>query len=101
MGLSASVSELARRERRLLCLYRTRFLDEALWAGDKQGEGTLKALITEPTFQLEAKFRDPITVKNRLRMLPRMSRRPMSAFRGKAGIKISERIWPTAPRPVP
>jgi hypothetical protein len=42
------------------------FLDEALWAGDRKGEGVLKALITEPTFQLEAKFRDPIMVPNRL-----------------------------------
>jgi hypothetical protein len=42
----------------------TVFLDEALWAGDKKGEGVLKALITEPHFQLEAKFRDPIMVKN-------------------------------------
>jgi Family of unknown function (DUF5906) len=45
------------------------FLDEALWAGDKKGEGTLKALITEPTFQMEAKFRDPIMVENRLRIM--------------------------------
>ena len=45
------------------------FLDEALWAGDKKGEGVLKALITEPTFQLEAKFHDPITVENRLRIV--------------------------------
>jgi hypothetical protein len=44
----------------------TVFLDEALWAGDKKGEGVLKALITEPQFQLEAKFRDPIMVKNLL-----------------------------------
>ncbi len=43
------------------------FLDEALWAGDKKGEGVLKALITEPSFQMEAKFRDPITVENWLR----------------------------------
>jgi hypothetical protein len=42
----------------------TVFLDEALWAGDRKGEGVLKALITEPQFQLEAKFRDPIMVKN-------------------------------------
>jgi hypothetical protein len=41
----------------------TVFLDEALWAGDRKGEGVLKALITEPYFQLEAKFRDPIRVK--------------------------------------
>jgi hypothetical protein len=45
------------------------FLDEALWAGDKKGEGVLKALITEPMLQLEAKFRDPIMVENRLRII--------------------------------
>ena len=45
------------------------FLDEALWAGDKKGEGVLKALITEPSLQLEAKFRDPIRVENRLRII--------------------------------
>ena len=45
------------------------FLDEALWAGDRRGEGVLKALITEPTFQLEAKFRDAIMVDNRLRII--------------------------------
>ena len=45
------------------------FLDEALWAGDKKGEGVLKALITEPRLQLEAKFRDPIMVDNRLRIM--------------------------------
>jgi hypothetical protein len=45
------------------------FLDEALWAGDRKGEGVLKALITEPSLQLEAKFRDPIRVENRLRII--------------------------------
>jgi hypothetical protein len=45
------------------------FLDEALWAGDKRSEGVLKALITEPKLQLEAKFRDPIMVDNRLRIM--------------------------------
>jgi hypothetical protein len=45
------------------------FLDEALWAADKKGEGVLKALITEPSLQLEAKFRDPIKVENRLRII--------------------------------
>jgi hypothetical protein len=45
------------------------FLDEALWGGDKKGEGVLKALITEPRLQLEAKFRDPIMVDNRLRIM--------------------------------
>jgi hypothetical protein len=45
------------------------FLDEALWAADKKGEGVLKALITEPKLQLEAKFKDPIMVENRLRII--------------------------------
>ena len=44
------------------------FLDEALWAGDRKGEQILKALITEPTFQLERKNFDPIPVKNHLRI---------------------------------
>src|ERR1035441_2298451 len=43
-------------------------LDEALWAGDKKGEVVLKALITEPTFPFQAKFRDTIMVENRLRI---------------------------------
>ncbi|SHL47317.1 primase-helicase family protein [Bradyrhizobium lablabi] len=45
------------------------FLDEAVWAGDKKAEGVLKGLITEPSLSLEAKFRDPITVENRLRII--------------------------------
>jgi hypothetical protein len=45
------------------------FLDEAFWAGEKKAEGVLKALITEPRLQLEAKFRDPIMVDNRLRII--------------------------------
>ena len=45
------------------------FLDEAVWAGDKKAEGVLKGLITEPRLSLEAKFRDPITVVNRLRII--------------------------------
>ena len=45
------------------------FLDEALWAGDRQGEQILKALVTEDTFQLERKFCDPIPVKNCLRIM--------------------------------
>ena len=47
----------------------TVFLDEAIWAADKKAEGVLKALITEPTLQMEAKFRDPIMVQNRLRII--------------------------------
>ncbi len=45
------------------------FLDEALWAGDRKGEGVLKALITEPTLQMEAKYHDPVMVENRLRII--------------------------------
>jgi Family of unknown function (DUF5906) len=44
------------------------FLDEALWAADRKGEQILKALITEPTFQVERKNFDPIPVKNHLRI---------------------------------
>jgi hypothetical protein len=45
------------------------FLDEAFWAGEKKAEGVLKALITEPRLQLEAKFRDPIMVNNHLHII--------------------------------
>jgi hypothetical protein len=45
------------------------FLDEALWAGDRKGEGVLKALITEPVLTMEAKFRDPIMVANCLALM--------------------------------
>lgn len=34
------------------------FLDEALWAGDKEAEGPLKSLITEPTMAVEMKGKD-------------------------------------------
>lgn len=40
------------------------FLDEALWAGDKAAEGTLKALITEPTRMVEPKGKDAFLVSN-------------------------------------
>jgi hypothetical protein len=45
------------------------FVDEAFWAGDKAGEGTLKALVTEPTIPIEPKFVNLFTVKNRLKIL--------------------------------
>ena len=35
------------------------FLDEAFWAGDKQGEGVLKAIITEPSLMIEPKGLKP------------------------------------------
>ena len=40
------------------------FADEAVWGGDKQAEGFLKSLITEPTLPLEAKFQPLRYVKN-------------------------------------
>ena len=45
------------------------FLDEAFWAGDKQGEGTLKGLITERTIMIEPKGVDPFQMPNRLKIL--------------------------------
>jgi hypothetical protein len=45
------------------------FSDEALWAGDKAGEGILKAMITEPTLLLEPKGRDVYSVPNRIHLL--------------------------------
>ena len=45
------------------------FLDEAFWAGDKQGEGTLKALITERTLMIEPKGVDAFQMPNRLKIL--------------------------------
>jgi hypothetical protein len=45
------------------------FGDECYWPGDKQAEGTLKRLLTEPTLLIEAKGRDAITVPNYLHVL--------------------------------
>ncbi len=45
------------------------FGDEAVWGGDKQGEGTLKALITEPTLAIERKGRDAYIVKNVIHLI--------------------------------
>ena len=45
------------------------FADEAFWAGDKQGESNLKALITEPTRMVENKFVDPGPIKNYLHVI--------------------------------
>jgi Family of unknown function (DUF5906) len=41
-------------------------LDEALWGGDRRAEGKLKALITEPTLQIERKGLERMEVPNRL-----------------------------------
>jgi hypothetical protein len=45
------------------------FVDEAYWAGDKQGEGPLKALITERTLMIGPKGIDSFQVPNRLKIL--------------------------------
>jgi hypothetical protein len=42
------------------------FADEAFFAGDRQHESVLKALITEPTLPIEAKYMDIIFVRNML-----------------------------------
>lgn len=45
------------------------FVDEAFWAGDKVGEGTLKALVTEPTIPIEPEFVNLFQATNRLNIL--------------------------------
>jgi phage/plasmid-associated DNA primase len=45
------------------------FVDEAFWAGDKVGEGTLKGLVTEPTIPIEPKFINLFQATNRLKIL--------------------------------
>jgi hypothetical protein len=45
------------------------FADEAFYAGDKQHEGILKALITEPFLAIEAKFQNVATVPNMLHLM--------------------------------
>jgi hypothetical protein len=45
------------------------FLDEAIWAGDKQGENVLKALITEPYLTIEGKGIDAVRAPNHLHIM--------------------------------
>lgn len=45
------------------------FADEGFWAGDKQGEGALKALVTESRLPIEFKGKDVITVKNHVHLI--------------------------------
>lgn len=45
------------------------FVDEGFWAGDKQGEGTLKGLVTEPTLAVERKYFDVVTARNCLHII--------------------------------
>lgn len=42
------------------------FADEAFWPGDKEGDGPLKRLITEPTLFIEMKGVDAVELPNRL-----------------------------------
>jgi hypothetical protein len=42
------------------------FADEAFFAGDKQGEGVLKGLITDPVINVEAKYQNAVNVPNML-----------------------------------
>ena len=45
------------------------FADEAFFAGDKQHVGVLKAIITEPTIAIEAKYRAVIEARNFLHVI--------------------------------
>lgn len=45
------------------------YADEAFWAGDKQGESTLKALITEATLTIEQKGVDVVQWRNRIHLI--------------------------------
>lgn len=45
------------------------FADEAVWGGDKQAEGRLKALITEPTLDFEPKGIDKMTPKSHINLI--------------------------------
>ena len=45
------------------------FADEAFWAGDKQGESTLKGMITERTLVVEHKGVDAEAWRNRLKVI--------------------------------
>ena len=45
------------------------FVDEAIWAGDKKAEGTLKRVITEPTIAVEGKGKDVVVAKNYLHVM--------------------------------
>lgn len=44
-------------------------VEEAVWGGNKQEEGALKALITEKRFTMELKFKDPIEVENHIHLM--------------------------------
>jgi hypothetical protein len=45
------------------------FADEAFFAGDKQHEGVLKGLITDPTIAIEGKYKAVVSVPNMLHIM--------------------------------
>jgi hypothetical protein len=45
------------------------FADEAFFAGDKAHEGVLKALVTEPSITIEAKYQNAVTIANMTHIL--------------------------------
>jgi phage/plasmid-associated DNA primase len=45
------------------------FADEAFWAGDKQGEGTLKTLITSDTIRVERKGIDSKSARSHVYLI--------------------------------
>jgi hypothetical protein len=45
------------------------FVDEAFWAGDRQGENVLKAMVTEPTLVIEPKGINSFSVPNYLHII--------------------------------
>ncbi len=45
------------------------FADEAFWAGDRQGEGILKSLITEDTLMIEKKKIDQFQARNFIKLM--------------------------------
>lgn len=45
------------------------FVDEGFWAGNRQAEGTLKAMITEDKIAVEAKGKDVIMQDNRMSLI--------------------------------
>ena len=45
------------------------FADEAFFAGDKAHVGTLKALVTEPTMTIEAKYANAVQARNHLKVM--------------------------------
>lgn len=45
------------------------FANEAVWGGDKQGEGSLKAMITDPVTTIEGKHKDAVQFPNYKRII--------------------------------